>query len=109
MRGEKTKEFNGAWAENGLEAFWPRFLVMQRSTDLCRNKHQFYRTAVYSRTHWRFATDETCVYSRLKSAIIKQAPSKIARHQAIYVNVSVNVEFKVTLHEQVRYRGTLQY
>jgi len=56
---------------------------MQRSTDLCRNKHQFYRTAVYSRTHWRFATDETCVYSRLKSAIIKQAPSKTARHQAI--------------------------
>jgi len=25
------------------------------------------------------------------------------------VNVNVNVEFKVTLHEQVRYRGTLQY
>jgi len=25
------------------------------------------------------------------------------------VNVGVNVEFKVTLHEQVRYRGTLQY
>jgi len=24
-------------------------------------------------------------------------------------NVNVNVEFKVTLHEQVRYRGTLQY
>ena len=24
------------------------------------------------------------------------------------VNVTVNVEFKVTLHEQVRYRGTLQ-
>jgi len=28
---------------------------------------------------------------------------------ALNVNVSVNVEFKVTLHEQVRYRGTLQY
>jgi len=25
------------------------------------------------------------------------------------INVDVNVEFKVTLHEQVRYRGTLQY
>ena len=25
------------------------------------------------------------------------------------VNRNVNVEFKVTLHEQVRYRGTLQY
>jgi len=25
------------------------------------------------------------------------------------LNVNVNVEFKVTLHEQVRYRGTLQY
>jgi len=24
-------------------------------------------------------------------------------------NVDVNVEFKVTLHEQVRYRGTSQY
>ena len=23
--------------------------------------------------------------------------------------LNVNVEFKVTLHEQVRYRGTLQY
>ena len=28
---------------------------------------------------------------------------------AVNVNVSVNVEFKVTLHEQVRYSGTLQY
>jgi len=27
----------------------------------------------------------------------------------VSVSVSVNVEFKVTLHEQVRYRGTLQY
>jgi len=27
----------------------------------------------------------------------------------VNVNVSVNVEFKVTLHEQVRYRGILQY
>jgi len=30
----------------------------------------------------------------------------------VYCNVmkcNVNVEFKVTLHEQVRYRGTLQY
>jgi len=27
----------------------------------------------------------------------------------VNVNVNVNVEFKVTLHEQVRYRGTLQY
>jgi len=25
------------------------------------------------------------------------------------VNVNVNVEFKVTLHERVRYRDTLQY
>jgi len=25
------------------------------------------------------------------------------------VNVNVNVEFNVTLHEQVRYGGTLQY
>ena len=25
------------------------------------------------------------------------------------MNVNVNVEFKVTLHEQIRYRGTLQY
>jgi len=27
----------------------------------------------------------------------------------VNVNVNVSVEFKVTLHEQVRYRGTLQY
>ena len=27
----------------------------------------------------------------------------------INVNANVNVEFKVTLHEQVRYMGTLQY
>jgi len=27
----------------------------------------------------------------------------------VNVNVNVNVEFKVTLHEQVRYRGILQY
>ena len=27
----------------------------------------------------------------------------------VSINVNVNVEFKVTLHEQVRYRGTLQY
>jgi len=27
----------------------------------------------------------------------------------VSVSVNVNVEFKVTLHEQVRYRGTLQY
>ena len=27
----------------------------------------------------------------------------------LYVNVSVSVEFKVTLHEQVRYRGTLPH
>jgi len=27
----------------------------------------------------------------------------------VYVNVNVSVEFKVTLHEQVRYRGTLEY
>jgi len=27
----------------------------------------------------------------------------------VIVNVNVNVEFKVTLHEQVRYVGTLQY
>ena len=27
----------------------------------------------------------------------------------VNVSVSVNVEFKVTLHEQIRYRGTLQY
>ena len=26
-----------------------------------------------------------------------------------HVNVTVNVEFKATPHEQVRYRGTLQY
>ena len=51
--------------------------------------------------HWGFTA--RCVY--------KQAPSKIARHQVINVNVNVNVnvEFKVTLHEQDRYRGTLQY
>jgi len=30
-------------------------------------------------------------------------------YYAVNVNVSVNVEFKVTLHKQVRYRGTLQY
>jgi len=30
-------------------------------------------------------------------------------HSFINVNVSVNVEFKVTLYEQVRYRGILQY
>jgi len=30
-------------------------------------------------------------------------------HDDVNVNVNVNVEFKVTLHEQVRYRGTLQY
>jgi len=28
---------------------------------------------------------------------------------SVNVSVSVNVEFKVTLHEQVRYRCTLQY
>jgi len=27
----------------------------------------------------------------------------------VNLNVNVNVEFKVTLHEQVRCRGTLQY
>jgi len=27
----------------------------------------------------------------------------------VIVNVLVSVEFKVTLHEQVHYRGTLQY
>ena len=30
-------------------------------------------------------------------------------HSFINVNVNVNVEFKVTLYEQVRYRGILQY
>ena len=28
---------------------------------------------------------------------------------SIIINVNVNVEFKVTLHEQVRYRDTLAY
>ena len=27
----------------------------------------------------------------------------------VYTNINVYVEFKVTLHAQVRYRGTLQY
>jgi len=30
-------------------------------------------------------------------------------HGVVNLNVNVNAEFKVTLHEQVRYRGTLQY
>jgi len=30
------------------------------------------------------------------------------RQTDIYMNVNVNVKFKVTLHEQVRYRGSLQ-
>ena len=29
--------------------------------------------------------------------------------EQVSVNVNVSVEFKITLHEQVRYRGTLQY
>ena len=33
--------------------------------------------------------------------------SMVASIQLHDVNVNVNVEFKVTLHEQVRYRGTL--
>ena len=35
--------------------------------------------------------------------------SSAAKTPMTNVNVSVNVEFKVTLHEQVRCRGTLQY
>ena len=35
--------------------------------------------------------------------------SNLSRSHAANVDVNVNVEFKVTLHEQVRYRGTLQY
>ena len=39
---------------------------------------------------------------RLKTFLFRQCFPNI-------VNVTVNVEFKVTLHEQVRYRGTLHY
>ena len=35
--------------------------------------------------------------------------SSAAKTPMTNVNVNVNVEFKVTLHEQVRCRGTLQY
>jgi len=33
----------------------------------------------------------------------------VKMQENVNVNVNVNVEFKVTLREQVRYRGTLQY
>jgi len=47
-------------------------------------------------------------------AILQVLPHlALVRPYALFVNVIVNVlvsvEFKVTLHEQVRYRGTLQY
>ena len=35
--------------------------------------------------------------------------SIICQDSNVNVNVNVNVKYKVTLHEQVRYRGTLQY
>jgi len=41
---------------------------------------------------------------RLKTFLFRQCFPNI-----VNVNVNVNVEFKVTLHEQVRHRGTLHY
>ena len=41
---------------------------------------------------------------RLKTFLFRQCFPNI-----VNVNVSVNMEFKVTLHEQVRHRGTLHY
>jgi len=73
------------------------------------------RVAVALRLGCSVCVAHACRYGSLVDALgiygsmCKQAPSKIARHQAIYVNINVNVEFKVTLHEQVRYSGTLQY
>jgi len=46
----------------------------------------------------------TTARRRLNTFLFRQSFPNV-----VNVNVSVNVEFKVTLHEQVRYKGTLQY
>ena len=46
--------------------------------------------------------------ARVLAMALCQSVSVCVCH-SVNVNVNVNVEFTVTLHDQVRYRGTLQY
>jgi len=52
-----------------------------------------------------------CVLGTLADPAQMAEPKRsgLAGCARVNVNVIVNVEFKVTLHEQVRYRGALQY
>jgi len=57
--------------------------------------HQYRKRALYV---------QLCCYLGPKCQVLWHI--KVIR---VNVSVSVDVEFKVTFHEQVRYRGTLQY
>jgi len=67
--------------------------------------------------HWpRLTGTKDCILCTLDECRTFTSPQTLApspgnhhREAPSNVNVNINVEFKVTLHEQVRYRGTLRY
>ena len=66
--------------------------------------------STFQLTHGRTIEDEADIVGEFKVVQFTCRHTCIPSWACVVnVNVSVNVEFKVTLHEQVRYRGTLQY